>query len=366
MDEQQLFYQIQLTLIPNVGDVLARNLVSYCGSVENIFKKNAHLEKVPGIGPVIAKNIKEFRDEKLVEDEIEFIRKHKITPLFYLDEKYPARLKNYQDSPILLYYKGNADLNSSRMVAVVGTRNATEYGKDWTERFVSEIAAYNVTVVSGLAFGIDIAAHKAALKNNLPTIGVLGHGFKTIYPSQHKTVSERMQEQGGLLTEFTHSSDIDKENFPKRNRIVAGMTDAIIVVESGARGGALITAEIANSYNKDVFAVPGRVNDEFSAGCNYLIKQNKAMLIESASDLAFILGWENKKDKPVAQRPLFIELEESEVPIVELLKSKDSLLIDDIALQINYPSSQLAAALLNLEFKGVIKALPGKVYKLVN
>lgn len=366
MNEQQLFYQIQLTLIPNVGDVLARNLVSYCGSIENIFKKNAHLEKVPGIGPVIAKNIKEFRDEKLVEDEIEFIQKHNITPLFYLDEKYPARLKNYQDSPILLYYKGNADLNSSRMVAVVGTRKATEYGKDWTEKFVSAITPYNVTVVSGLAFGIDIAAHKASLKNNLPTIGVLGHSFKTIYPAQHKTVSERMQEQGGLLTEFPVSANFDKENFPKRNRIVAGMTDAIIIVESGARGGALITAEIANSYNKDVFAVPGRVNDEFSAGCNYLIKQNKAMLLESATDLALLLGWENKKTKPSALRPLFIELEESEVPIVELLKSKDSLLIDDIALQINYPSSQLAAALLNLEFKGVIKSLPGKVYKLVN
>jgi len=366
MNEQPLFYQIQLTQIPNVGDVLARNLISYCGSVENIFKKNAHLEKVPGIGPVTANNIKRFNDFKLVEKEIAFIQKNKITPLFYLDEKYPARLKNFQDSPVLLYYKGNADLNSSRSIAIVGTRKATDYGKEWTEQFVTELTALGVTVVSGLAFGIDIAAHKAAIKSHLPTIGVLGHSFTTIYPGQHRNISEKMIEHGGLLTEFPSSAHFDKENFPKRNRIVAGMTDATIVIESGRKGGALITAEIANSYNKDVFAVPGRTNDEFSAGCHYLIKQNKAMLIESAADFVFNMGWDNKTITPATQRPLFIELEETEIPIVELLKTTDALLIDDIALQINYSSSRLAAALLNLEFKGVIKSLPGKVYKLVH
>lgn len=366
---EKLMYQIALTLIPKVGDVLSKNLISYCGGVEEIFKTPMKkLEKIPGIGPAIAKSIAEFDDWKTPEKEIEFIRKNKIKTLFFLDENYPQRLKNNSSAPILLFYKGEADLNLQRMIAVVGTRAATDYGKEITEKLIEELSPYQPTIISGLAYGIDIYAHKSALKNNLKTIGVLGHGLNTIYPKTHRSTAVKMIEQGGLLTEFSSQSDFDKENFPKRNRIVAGMCDCIIVVESAVKGGALITAELGNMYNKDVFAFPGRSGDKFSEGCNYFIKQNKAMLVESAEDIAMNMSWETKSsnENKVMQKNLFLDLDENEIKIVELLKeNKNELPIDEITFQSNMNSSSLAATLLNLEFKGVIKGLPGKVFKLL-
>ena len=368
LSTEDLKLQIALTLIPGVGNVLAKTLVSYCGSVEGIYKeKKKHLEKIPDIGPKTAEAIVNFKSFERAEKEIEFIEKFKITPLFYLDKNYPQRLRNCSDNPILLFYKGNADLNKEKFVAIVGTRNATSYGKEITEKFIEDLKSNNATIISGLAYGIDICAHKAALKNEMETIGVLGHGLDIIYPQLHRTVAMKIMEQGGLLTEFLTETKPDKENFPARNRIIAGISDAVIVVEAAKKGGALITAEIANSYNRDVFAVPGRISDTFSEGCNHLIKINKAVLIESAKDIEYIMGWEEKKSvkEKQNQRSLFIDLNQDEKSLVELLNKAGSLDIDSICSNASLPVSKVSATLLNLEFKGVLKSLPGKMYELI-
>ena len=366
--DEQLKYRIAITLIKNVGPVLAKNLISYCGGVEAVFReKVTNLEKIPGVGSVIAKSIRSFSDFKRAEDEIQFIQKYKIKPVFILDKEYPERLKNCIDAPVLLYFKGNENLNSSRTVAFVGTRNATGYGKEQTENLIADLAAYNVTIISGLAYGIDITSHKAALKNNLNTIAVLAHGLDRIYPTAHKSTAQKMVEQGGLLTEYMSGTIPDRENFPSRNRIVAGISDAVVVIEAGATGGALITAEIANNYNRDVFALPGRVDDVYSRGCNHYIKINKAALIETAADIVYIMGWEQKESKkaPEKQQKLFIELNNEEKQLVTLLTDSGPADIDSLILKSNLQSSKIAAALLNLEFNGIIKSLPGKMYRLI-
>jgi DNA processing protein len=246
--DEILKYRIALTLLPGVGAVNAKTLVSYCGSVEAVFKqKKSLLEKIPNIGPLTSESILKQDVFDRAEKEIAFIHKNKITPLFYLDAEYPSRLKNCDDSPALLYFKGNADLNVQKVIAIVGTRNSTQYGKRVCENLIEGFAAFNITVISGLAYGIDITAHKLALKNNLPTVGVLAHGLDRIYPGIHSDTAEKMLDNGGLITEFMSETKPYRENFPSRNRIVAGMVDAVIVVESALKGGALITAEIANS-----------------------------------------------------------------------------------------------------------------------
>jgi DNA processing protein len=369
--DEQLKYQIALTLLPGVGPVLAKNLVSYCGSVEEIFKKKkAQLEKIPGIGEDRAKAIVEVEKEifERAEKEVAFIRKHKITPLFYTDENYPARLKNCDDAPPLLFFKGKCELNSSRMIAIVGTRNCTSYGKKITEQLVNDFAKYDVTVVSGLAYGIDIVAHKTAVKKNIPTIGVLAHGLNQLYPSEHKPTVENMVNNGGILTEFLSKSIFVPANFPSRNRIVAGMCDAVIVVESAIKGGALITADIANGYNRDVFAVPGRSGDKYSEGCNEFIRLNKAALLTSADQFAEMMLWEKesaeKKSEP-KQLKIFHELKDEEKILVNLLQQKGKLDIDTISINANMPMSKVSSTLLNLEFAGVLKSLPGKMFELL-
>ncbi|MFM6923997.1 MAG: DNA-processing protein DprA, partial [Ferruginibacter sp.] len=287
-----LLYQIALTLVPNIGDVHAKALVNRYGDAQSVFKaKKKELDTMEGIGTVRAQSIKAFTDFSSSEEEIKFLEKYKITPLFINNENYPKRLLNCYDSPPLLYYRGNADLNSSRIISVVGTRNNSDYGRSVCEKFIEELKAENIVVVSGLAFGIDTIAHKAALKHNLQTVAVLAHGLDRIYPPQNKTLAKQITEQGGLLTEFISNTNPDKQNFPKRNRIVAGICDAVIVIESSKRGGSLITAELGNGYNKDVFAIPGRINDPKSEGCNYLIKNNKAALINSADDFLDMMNW---------------------------------------------------------------------------
>jgi DNA processing protein len=363
-----LIYKIALTHIPGVGPVLAKNLLGYCGSVEAIFtEKVTHLTKIPGIGINIAKAVHAFKNFDKAYIEADFIQKNKIEALFFLDEDYPQRLKNCNDSPVMLYYKGQKLLNLSRTIAIVGTRMATDYGKLQTEKIVEALQPYQPTIVSGLAYGIDICAHKSALKNNLPTVGVLAHGLDKIYPAVHKNVAAKMLQQGGLLTEYGNNTNPDRENFPARNRIVAGMCDAVVVIEAGAGGGALITAELANGYNRDVFALPGRVDDTFSAGCNRLIKTNKANLIETAADIAYILGWQNEfqKKKKHVQRPLFIDLNEDEQMLVNLLTQNGTMNIDTLLAHNQLPISKIAALLLNLEFNGIVKSLPGKMYALI-
>ncbi len=359
-------YQIALTLVPNIGDVHAKALINHFGNAEDIFKASKkHLEELDGIGTVRANSIKNFNNFSRVDEEISFIEKYKITPLFISDKNYPQRLLNCYDSPAILYYKGNADLNTSKIVAVVGTRNNNEYGKSICEKFIEELANENVLIVSGLAFGIDSVAHKTAIKNNLQTVGVLAHGLDTIYPAQNASLAKQMSTQGGLLTEFRSQTKPDRQNFPSRNRIVAGISDTIVVIETGIKGGSLITAELGNGYNKDVFAFPGRTTDTKSEGCNYLIKNNKAGLISSAQDLLENMGWtQAKKISAKKQRELFIEFTPDEKIIVEILQSQDQVHIDELYFKSKLNSSKVAAALLMLEMQNVVISLPGKIYKI--
>ena len=362
----ELLYQLALTLVPNIGDVHAKVLVQQFGDAASIFKaKQSSLEKIEGIGEVRAKSIKSFNDFHLAETELRFIEKYKITPLFLTDEDYPKRLLNCYDSPTLLFFKGTVDLNASKILAIVGTRSNTEYGKAFTEKLVNDLSAQNIVIVSGLAFGIDAVAHKAALKNSLPTIGVVGHGLNKIYPSQHASLAKEMiAAGGGILTEFFHDTQPDKHNFPLRNRIVAGMSDATILVETATQGGSMITAKLADGYNRDVFAVPGRTIDKVSSGCNHLIKYNKAILLTDADELLDVMGWKETKAKAKKQRELFIELSREEENILQLLQAKDSLHIDEINAASGLSSSTVAAAILNLELQGVVQTQPGKMYRL--
>ncbi len=363
-DSEELVRRIALTKVDGVGPVLARNLVGYCGSVEGVFRQaRSSLEKVPGIGARTAGAVAGFRDFDEAEKEARYIADHGISALFFTDEAYPARLAHCPDAPVMLYYKGTADLNAPRMLSVVGTRSATDYGKQFTDSLLEGLSHLGITVVSGLAYGIDAAAHRAALKLGLDTIGVLGHGLDRVYPPLHTSLAGEMAGQGGLLTEYPSGTNPDRENFPERNRVIAGICDAVVVVEAARSGGALITAEIANSYNRDVFALPGRLTDTYSAGCNHLVKINKAVLIESARDIEYIMGWQEKTPAPGRQRELFTEISETEKPLVELL-SGGRVDIDRINRSLDMPVSRIAALLLGLECKGVVRALPGKIYEL--
>jgi DNA processing protein len=359
-----LIYQIGITLIPGIGDVNGKKLISYCGSAEAVFReKKRNLLKIPGIGQSTVNSIVSQKVLERAEQEIVFIEKFGIKPLYFLDKEYPGRLKHCIDSPILLYFMGNADLNAERIVSVVGTRRASDYGKEYCDKIIEGLSDVNVLVVSGLAYGIDTQAHKAALHHNLPTVGVLGHGLDRIYPYANKSMAEKMINQGGLLTDFISKTNPDRENFPKRNRIVAGLCDALIVVETAMKGGALITANIANSYNRDVFAVPGKLGDKFSEGCNFLIKTNKAALIQSADDIKYIMQWDLLDRKAPKQRKLLIELTPEEEKVVNVIKNDKEVSIDYIVSQSGLSNSKVASALLNLEFEGVVKSLPGKMYK---
>jgi DNA processing protein len=368
-------YQLALTFVPHIGCVQAKILIQHFETAENIFKaKKSELEKIEGIGPIRAMSIKKFNGFSKTEKESAFIEKYKIHPLFFTDKKYPQRLLNCYDSPTLLFYKGNADLNNSKIVSVIGTRRNSDYGKQMTEELIRDLAIFNVLVVSGLAFGIDAIAHKAALKNDLSTVGVLAHGLDKLYPSEHAGIAREMIQQGGLLTEFRSDTKPDKHNFPIRNRIVAGMADATIVIETGIKGGSMITAELANGYNKDVFAFPGKTTDSKSMGSNYLIKSNKAALLTDAQQLSEWMGWTSRPqsvsgsrqsgDLKSTQKELFVELTDSEIKIIDMLKEKQSMHIDDLNIKSNISTSAVAAAILNLELQGIISSLPGKIYVL--
>jgi len=359
-------YEIALSLIKGVGHIKAKNLIAYCGGAEAIFKETKkNLLKIPDIGEYCVKSILNHDVLERADEESEFIKKNNITPIFYLDDAYPKRLKHCDDSPIILYFKGNCDFNVQKVISIVGTRNATDYGKEFCKNLIDELSVHQLLIISGLAYGIDISAHKEALNKNIPTVGVLGHGLDRIYPGVHVQYAKKMLENGGLLTEFISYTKPDRENFPMRNRIIAGLSDAVVVVEAKETGGALITAEIANSYNRDVFALPGRINDEFSFGCNRLIKTNKAALIQSAKDIEYILGWETSPIKSSSvQKQLFIELTSEEEKILNIMKTNGETSIDMLAVLSEMSMSKVSVLLLNLEFKGIVRCLPGKLYKL--
>lgn len=362
----EMLYQIALTLIPNIGPVQAKQLIEHFGNAESIFKaKKKDLSAVDGIGEIRAKQIKDFNQFKDAEDEIKFTEKHHIQCLFLTNNDYPKRLLHCYDAPTILYYRGNANLNNSKIISIIGTRDNTDYGKQVTEDLITELIPYNVLVVSGLAYGIDAIAHKASIKNNVANVGVLAHGLDSIYPAQHKSLAKDILLNGGLLTEFRKNTKADRYNFPQRNRIVAGMADATIVVETASKGGSMITAELAYNYNKDVFAIPGKIYDGKSSGCLKLIQQNKAILLSSTEQLIEEMGWQEKKKQPKKQRELFIELTEDEKTILQLINSKETISIDDIYLQSGLSSSSIASAILNLELQNIVLSLPGKMYRLV-
>jgi len=367
MTDDSLFYKVAVSLIPGIGGVLAKNLIAYVGSPEAVLSESYKaLVKIPGIGQINAGKIKNKDVLKRAEKEIEFINKYKIDVFFYTDSGYPRRLKNCVDSPVILYTKGKMNLNEERVVSIVGTRHATDYGKKLCEELIENFAVrnYKILVVSGLAYGIDIHAHKSALKFNLPTIGVVGHGLDKMYPSLHADIARKMLANGGLVSDFPSGSKIDPANFIRRNRIVAGLADATIVVESAIKGGALITADIAFSYNRDVFAFPGRTDDIYSKGCNQLIRKNGASLIEGINDLEYFMGWESTNKEKSVQASLFYDLNPEEEKVVELLTRKNPLFIDEISSELKMPGSKVSSLLMNMEFKNMLVSLPGKMYKL--
>lgn len=364
MDRRKL-YEIALTQVNGIGDVVGKKLVAYCGGAEAIFcESKKALMKIPGISENIVQSILSQQVIKRAEDEMLFIEKHEITPLFYLDVHYPKRLQHCHDSPMMLYYKGNADLNAAKVVGVVGTRNISDYGKCVTEQIIEDLSADNVLIVSGLAYGVDAMAHRSALKYNLATVGVLGHGMQTIYPAENRNLSLKMLEKGGVLTEFVSGTKPDRENFPQRNRIVAGMVDCLLVVESALKGGAMITAELANSYDREVFAVPGRVGDIYSEGCNHLIKINKANLITNADDMRYIMRWDVDTKVVTKQMRLFRDFSDDEKKVMDVFGNNKIVHLDDIIVATELSPSKIASVLLSLEFDGILTALPGKRYQI--
>jgi DNA processing protein len=369
MSSCELIYKIGVSLIPGIGDIMAKKLIAYTGSPEAVFKeKKANLLKIPGIGEILAKEIMQQQVLGIAEKELAFIEKYQIQYFYYLDKSYPERLKHCIDSPVIFFMKGMVDLNMEKALSIVGTRNATSYGKARCNKIVDELAErwHDVLIVSGLAYGIDVCAHKAALRNNFYTIGVLGHGLGTLYPSSHKEIAKQISKKGALITDFLSHVQPEKNNFIKRNRIIAGISDATLVVESGLQGGALITADIACSYNRDVLTIPGRTEDKYSKGCNQLIKNNKAALVESAQDIEYVLGWDSQNNTKPVQKQLFVELTEEEKTLVDLLQASEDVSLDHICYTLNLPVSRVSPVLLALEFKGMVKTLPGKIYKLMN
>lgn len=370
MTDDEIIASIALTLIPGVGVLSARNLINLIGSAEMVFSQRTSL---PQIAPEIPSRMVELLNcpQALhrAESEYLFAQKNQITCLPIMDASYPSRLRECSDAPIILFFKGNAELNPLHVINMVGTRNATEYGQRICKEFLNELKEIcpDVLVMSGLAYGIDICAHRAALANNLTTIGVLAHGLDRIYPSAHRKTAIEMIQNGGLLTEFLSETNPDRQNFVKRNRIVAGMSDATIVVESAVKGGALITADIAQSYQRDCFAFPGRVNDEFSLGCNNLIRDNKAGLILTAEDFVKSMCWDvsNKSSSVVVQRELFVDLKPEEQIIVDILCKSNDLQINDLVVKANIPINKITSILFELEMKGVVRVLAGGVYQLL-
>jgi DNA processing protein len=366
MSEQDLFYLLALLRVEGVGDIMAKKLLTNFGSAEEIFKtKINQIAAVDGVGSVLLKNLKDKTVFEKANQELEFINKNNIKVSFFKDENYPERLKHCIDAPVLIFSAGNINLENKRIISIVGTRQITSYGIEFCKKLIEDLSPLDPIIVSGFAYGVDIVAHQLAMENDLQTIGVLAHGLNQIYPKTHKKYMAKMEQNGGFITEFWSSTNPDKENFVRRNRIVAGMSEATIVIESADRGGSLITANLANDYNRDVFAVPGRVTDKYSQGCNQLIKTQKANVLTNAADLVYMLNWDiENKSKPV-QKQLFVELELDEQKIYDYLLKNGKELLDIIALQCEFPIYKISGMLLNMELKGVIRPLPGKLFEAI-
>lgn len=366
MSENELFHLLALTKIEGVGDVVAKKLLQNCGSAEEIFKtKASKLTGIDGVGTVLLHNLKNKLAFEKAEKELKYIKDNAVNVVYFQDENYPDKLKHCIDGPIFMFTAGNIDVNKKRIISIVGTRQITSYGTEFTKKLIEDLAPLDPIIVSGFAYGVDIVAHQAAMEHNLQTIGVVAHGLNQIYPKTHKKYVSKMEKNGGFMTEFWSDSEPLRENFVRRNRIVAGMSEATIVIESADRGGSLITASMANDYNRDVFAVPGRTTDKFSQGCNSLIKTQKANLINSAADLVYLLNWDIQKDLKPVQKQLFVTLEPDEQIIYDFLLKNGKELLDVIALECQLPVYKLNVMLFNMEMKGVVRPLPGKLFEAI-
>ena len=367
MNSNDIFYFLALQTIDGIGDVSARKLIDHCGSPRLVLEEKAHiLEKICGVGPGITKKLKRKKIFVEAEMEMAFIEANNIEVISYFDQEYPQRLKHCHDAPLLLFKRGNFDISNQRIISIVGTRLMTNYGRQFLKQFLDEIKKYDPIIVSGMAYGVDICAHQEALNNNLTTIGILAHGLDRIYPKPHYKIALNMENYGGFYSEFWSGTNPEKINFVKRNRIVAGISEATVVIESARKGGSLITADLANSYYRDVFAVPGRTTDLCSEGCNMLIKSNKASLISSVKDLEYILGWktDEKKVKNIQKR-LFVELEGMEKLVFDKLNASEKQVLDLLAIECELSIQNTVSILLQLELKGIVRSLAGKWYQTV-
>lgn len=367
MTTTELIATLRLQNIPNIGSVTAKKLIAHCGSSSAIFElKRNQLLTIDGIGTLKLKNLFDGAHLEAAQAEYEFIVKNEIETVYFMDPTYPNYLKHAIDAPILLFKRGNISLEGRKIISVVGTRNITSYGTAFCEKFIEDIAPLNPIIVSGFAYGVDICIQKAAIKHGLQTIGCLAHGLNQMYPKTHCKYRKDVEKNGGFLTEFWSTSTPERENFLKRNRIIAGLSEATVVVESAEKGGSLVTADIAHSYNRDVFAVPGRAGDKYSLGCNNLIKQQKAHMLTSAADLIYLLNWETtQKEHFTTQKQLFVELTELEQQIHSFLQAEGKQVIDTIALSCKIPIFKTSSTLLQMEMKGVIRPLPGKLFEAI-
>jgi len=367
MTENDLLYTLALQNIPNIGDITAKRLISNCGSAEAVLKeKKQNLLKIDGIGSVTVSDLFKTHHLNEAEKEIIFIKNNAIKVSYFKDKDYPEKLKHCIDGPILLFQSGQINLEEQHIISIVGTRKITTSGIAFCEDLVEQLAVYNPIIISGFAYGTDITAHKAAIKHNLQTVACLAHGLNQIYPKVHKKYMADMEKNGGFFSDFWSTDKFDKQNFLKRNRIIAGLSEATIVIESAEKGGSLVTADIAGSYNRDVFAVPGRTTDSQSIGCNNLIKHQRAHMLTTPLDVPYILNWQLEENKkPAVQKQLFVELDATEKVIYSYLKDNEKQQLDIIALNCNLPIFKVSGTLLNMELKGVIRPLPGKLFEVI-
>lgn len=367
MTIEKLLALLTLKKVPNLGDSSIKKLIREVGDPEAVLaEKTNTLLKIDGIGKIKVKDLHNPEHRKAAENELQFIQENNISYSIYDQEGYPERLKHCMDGPVVLFSSGNIDLEHRKIISIVGTRQVTKYGIQFCEELIETLAPINPVIVSGFAYGVDITAQRAAVQHNLQTVGCLAHGLNQIYPKAHKKYVAQIEENGGFFTDFWSTDTFDRKNFLGRNRIIAGLSEATVVIESADKGGSLVTAEIANSYNRDVFAVPGRAHDALSKGCNMLIKTQRAHMLTSAADLIYMLNWELKdKEQPVVQKKLFVELDEQEKKVYDFLTRNGKELLDVIALQCQIPTFKAASVLLNMELKGVIKPLPGKLFEVI-
>ena len=366
MIDQDLFHVLALQQVEGIGDIMAKKLITHCGNASAVFEtKHSQLSAIDGVGSILLRNLKSKSIFEKAEQELQFIKSNEINIAYFQNENYPDRLKHCIDGPVLLFTSGNIDLKNKKIISIVGTRQITSYGMEFCRKLMEDLAPLDPVIISGFAYGVDIFAHQLAMEHDLQTIGVVAHGLNQIYPKTHKKYVAKVEQNGGFMTEFWSSSNPEKENFVRRNRIVAGISEATIVIESAERGGSLITANIANDYNRDVFAVPGRTTDKYSQGCNNLIKTQKANVLTSAADLVYILNWDIESKTKSVQKQLFVTLENDEQKVYDYLLKNGKELMDIIALRCDFPIYKISGMLLNMELKGVIRPLPGKLFEAI-